>query len=128
MLFVSKFAHQLLQKLLVAKNHLSLVAESARCKKSLDTCCKIYPILLAKVAHCKTSFVTRCKIRSLLVAEVPRCKISLLTRSKICLILVEELAHCKKLLVTRYEETPSTNIYLKSTTLGEFYLLNLIYS
>ena len=60
-----------------------LVAEVARCKKSLVTCCrscslqkslvtrcKIHSLLVAQVACCKKSLVTYCKIRSLLVAKI----------------------------------------------------------
>ena len=57
-LLVTKFARYSLQKLLVAKNHSLLVAEVARCKKSLDTRCKIRSLLVAKnhsllVARCR---------------------------------------------------------------------------
>ena len=59
------------------------VAEVARCKKSLVTCCrirslqrllvtcyKICSLLVAEVVRCKKSLVIRCKIRSLLVAKI----------------------------------------------------------
>ena len=100
-------------KLLVACNSLQnyslLVANFARCKKSLVTRCKICSLLVAEVARCKKSIVTPCKIRSLLVAEVARCKNSLVTRCKnslvtrckICSLLLTELARCKKSLVYR---------------------------
>ena len=42
---LQKFAHYSLQKLLVAKNHSLLVAEVARCKKSLVTRCKIVGVV-----------------------------------------------------------------------------------
>ena len=48
-LLVAKFACYSLQKLLVAKNHSLLVAEVARCKKSLVTRCKIRSLLVAKI-------------------------------------------------------------------------------
>ena len=62
--------------LLVAKNHLLLVAEVARGKKSLVTCCKIclllvgkiHSLCVAKFTRCKKSLLTRCKIRLLLAA------------------------------------------------------------
>ena len=59
------------------------VAEVARCKKSLVTCCEIRSLLVTEVARFKKLLITRCKIRSLLVAEVPRCKKPLVTRCKI---------------------------------------------
>ena len=58
---IAKYAHYLLQKLLVAKYHSLLVAEVARCKKSFVTCCKIRLLLIAEVARCKESLATRCR-------------------------------------------------------------------
>ena len=57
-----------------------LVAEVARCKKSLVTCCRSCSL--------QKSLVTRCKIHSLLVAEVARCKKSLVTRCRSCLLQI----------------------------------------
>ena len=48
---------------------------------------KLRSLLVAEVARCKKSLVTRCKIRSLLVAEVARGKNSMVTRCKISLLL-----------------------------------------
>ena len=97
MLLLAKFACYLLQKLLVAKNHLLLVAEVGRCKNSLVTHCKIGLLLIAEVARCKNSLVTHCKIWSLLVAEVGHCKKLLVTHSKIRSLLTAEVALCKNL-------------------------------
>ena len=92
-------ARYLFQKLLVAKNHLLLVAEIAGCKKLLFTYCKISSFLVTEDTHCKKSLVTCCKICSLLVAEVAPCKKSLLARCTICLLIVAEIARSKKYLV-----------------------------
>ena len=95
-----------LEKLLVAKNHLLLVAKFPR--YSLEK------LLVAKN-------------HSLLVAEFARCKKSLVTCCKICLLLVAEIAPCQKLPVTRYGKNPRTNGYLKPIKMGEFYLLILYF-
>ena len=69
-----KIRSLLVAELLVAKNYSLLVAEVARCKKSLVTRCKFRSLVVAEVAPCKKSLITRCRIRSLLAAEVARCK------------------------------------------------------
>ena len=62
---------------------------------------KNHSFLVAEVARCKKSLVIRCSIRLLLVAEIARCKKSLVNRCKICLLLTAEVSRCRKLLVTR---------------------------
>ena len=95
-----QIARYLLQKLLIGKNQLLLVAEVARCKRSHVTHCKIHSLLVAEAARCKKSLTTCCKIRSLLVAEVARCKKPFVIRCKIPSLLVAEVAGCKKSLFT----------------------------
>ena len=79
--------------LLVAKNHL-IVAEIARCRNSLVTCCKIRSLLIAEVARCKenircslrNSFVTRCRSCSLKKITRYSLQNSLITRCRSCLL------------------------------------------
>ena len=73
---------------LVARYLLKFTRCSLLLVEPLVTRCKICSLLVAEVARCKKSLVTRCKIRSLLVAEVARCKKSLVTRCKIRSLLV----------------------------------------
>ena len=104
-----QIARYLLQKLLIGKNQLLLVAEVARCKKSHVTHCKIHSLLVAEVARCKKSLFTCCRSWSLQKLTryslqnslITRCKISLTTRCKIRFLLVAEVARCEKSLGTR---------------------------
>ena len=64
------------------KISLLLVAEVARCKKSLVTHCRSCLMQNITRYSLQNSLVTRCEIHSLLVAEVDRCKKSFLTRSE----------------------------------------------
>ena len=85
------------QKLFDAKNHSLLVAKFAR------YCCKIGSLLVAEVARCKKSVVTRCKIPSLLVAKFARYSLQKLLLAKNHSLLVAKFAcySLQKLLVTR---------------------------
>ena len=109
------------------QNSLILVAEVARCKKSLVTRCKIRSLLAAEVACWKKSLVTRCKIplllvaknNPLLVAEISRCKksfVTLLKQSK----LSEGFSFsiCSNLFqnIKIFKVAPSQHITLKSAS------------
>ena len=96
-----------------------LVAEVARCKKSLVTCCKkslvtsckIRSLRDAEVALCKKSIVTCCEIRSLPVAEThlqlvvnfARYSLQKMAVTKNLSLLVAKFARCQleKLLVPK---------------------------
>ena len=117
-----------------------LVAEIARCEKSLVTRCKIRSLLAAEVACCKSHSLlvakfARYSLRKLLVAEVARCKNSLVTRCRSCSLqkitrysLQSSLVtRCKNSLVTRYKKNQRTNVYLKPIKLSEFYLFILYF-
>ena len=73
--------------LLLMRLNFSLVARysltSLVARKITSYSLQICSLLVAEVARCKKSLVTRCKFRSLLVGEVARCKKPLVTRGKI---------------------------------------------
>ena len=66
-MLLATFARYLFQKLLVAKSHSLLVAEVARCIKSLITRCEIRLLLFAEVARHKK--ITRYSLQKLHVAK-----------------------------------------------------------
>ena len=86
------------------KIRLLLVAEVARCKKSLVT--RFQNLLVTRCRSCSFQKVTRYSLQKLLVAKksfVTRCKIRSILVAEIHSLLITEVAHCKKLLVTRYK-------------------------
>ena len=106
--FVVKFARYSLQKLLIAKNH-SLFR------------CKICSLLVAEIARCKKSLATHCEIRSLLVAEIARFKKSLVFRFKIPSVLIATNHSLLK------QSPGGIIVCLKSTKLGgSFRFFNII--
>ena len=95
---------QLLNQTFSPSHNFSLVSryllKFTRCSllviKFLVTRCRIRSLLIAEVARCKKSLATRCEIHLLVVAEVARCKNSLVIHCKIHSLLVAEVACCKK--------------------------------
>ena len=112
---------------LVARYSLKFTRCSLLFVKSLVTRCKIRSSLVAEVARCKKSLVTCCRSCSLQKSLVTRCTSCLLQKITRYLLQNSLVTCCKNSLVARYEKNPRTNVYLKPIKLGEFYLFILYF-
>ena len=77
-----------------------LVAEVARCKKSLVTRCKIRSLLVAELARCKK--ITRYSLQNLLVTCCRSCSLQKITRYSLQNSLVTRCRSCLLQKITRY--------------------------